>query len=872
MNKHAADKAPINLRTEYLVNPVGLDIRSPRFSWQLNADGNNMRQTAYHIEVVLSDAIIWDSGKVASGDSIHIEYQGPPLEPQRRYTWRVRFWNADVVSPWSESAYFETGLMDSRWNGQWIESDLVGDARKSVAVPCFRKDFVVRESVVRARLYITALGTYEVSINGRRIGDGYFTPGWTEYRKRVEYQAYDIAEFLSSEKNTIGVMLADGWYCGSCGGAGRQRFGGDRPKLLAELVVDYADGTSAAVVTDVAWRWSAGSIHYSDHYHGEQYDARDEMPGWDLPGFDDSNWTKAQLSPPLDVIIDYSHAAPVRKQMLITPIEKHSPHNGVWVFDLGQNITGWVRMKVQGVRGTDITLRHAEVLSPDGTLYTHNLVDADATDHYILKGDGVEEWEPRFTFHGFRYVEVGGYPGIPGMDAVTGIVVHSDIERTGDFSCSEPMVNRLSDAVAWGLKDNLLEVPTDCPSRGERLAWTGDVQVMMRMAVNYFNVAQLMTKWLIALNDSQGPNGEYPYCAPNDTDVLSPEAGWGDAGIICPWLMYVNYGDMRILERFYPNMQRWLMWLWSHSNDGLRPSTGWGDWLAVEETPKDLFATAYFGHVTAIMRRIAETLGHKKDAEEYASMFSAIRSVFNRNFISDDGQLRYPTQAAAALSLAFDLVDENLRKNVLRSLVGNIHACGDHPSTGFMATPFLLPVLSENGHHDLACRLCMQTGYPSWLNMLRHGATTIWERWNAVDDAGIINPERCNSFNHASLGSVGIWFFNHVAGINPDPKHPGYRHIIFQPHPGGFTSARAALGTPYGRATIEWHISDYIFYLAVSVPPNASGTIYLPESVIGEAVMADGMTTNVRDGRSVIEISSGSYGLRAPYAIFSKFP
>ncbi|MEI8246800.1 MAG: family 78 glycoside hydrolase catalytic domain [Lentisphaerota bacterium] len=864
MNKHIAAIAPINLRTEYLVDPVGIDIRSPRFSWQLNGNGHNDHQAAYQIEVASNDAIIWDSEKVASFDSIHIEYQGPALEPRTRYSWRVRYWNRDIVSQWSEPASFETGLGNSHWNARWIESDLAGDARTSVAVPCFRKDLDIRKNIAGARLYITALGTYEVSINGRRVGDGYFTPGWTEYRKRIEYQVYDVVEYLSSGKNTVGVMLADGWYCGTVGGSGRQRFGGDRPKLSAELAVDYAGGESETVITDASWRWNAGPIKYSDHYHGEYYDARDEMPGWDLPEYDDSSWAAARLFPAPDIIIDYSHAAPVRRQMLITPVGSHSPRDGVWIFDLGQNITGWVRVKVRGVRGTHITLRHAEVLAPDGTLYTRNLVDADATDHYILKDDAVTEWEPRFTFHGFRYVEVSGYPGIPGLDTVTGVVIHSDLERVGNFSCSEPIVNQLSETVAWGLRDNLLEVPSDCPSRGERLAWTGDAQVMMQMAVNYFNVAPLMTKWIIALNDSQGPNGEYPYCAPNDTDVLSPEAGWGDAGIICPWFLYLHYGDRQILERFYPNMQRWLLWLWSHSDNGLRPSTGWGDWLAVEETPKELFATAYFGHVTTIMCRIAKTLGHAGDAEEYASMFTAIRSSFNSNFINDDERLRYPTQAAAVLSLAFELVEGNRRKNVLRALVENIHACGAHPSTGFMATPFLLPVLSENGHHDLACLLCTQTSYPSWFYMLRHGATTIWERWNAIGEDGIINPALCNSFNHAALGALGIWFFNHVGGIKPDPELPGYKHIIFQPYPGGFSSARTALDTPYGRAISEWYISEGIFHLTVSVPPNSSGTIYLPESVIGDAVKAEGMTPNTCDGRTVIEISSGRYNLCAP--------
>lgn len=730
-----------------------------------------------------------------------------------------------------------------------------------------RNAFWVNQPIERATVYATALGLYELHINGKRVGEDYFTPGWTDYSTRVYYQTYDVTDLVDKGLNAIGGILADGWYAGYIGFGHNREHYGSKPRLFVQLEIEHTDGTRTTIVTNRSWRAAYGPHLEADFLMGETYDARRYMPRWDKVGFNDAAWDLVNVTKDVPGKIEAYPGVTVQKQIEIEPVEITEPKEGMYVFDLGQNFAGWARLKVNGKAGTKVVLRFAEVLNPDGTIYTTNLRAARCTDTYILNGSGTEVWEPRFTYHGFRYVEVTGYPGKPGRDAVTGIVVHSDTSHTGRFECSNPMVNQLASNIVWSQRSNFIEVPTDCPQRDERLGWTGDAQIFIRTATYNMDVAAFFTKWLIDLEDAQTEQGAFPDVAPQKVAMGSGVPAWGDAGVICPWTIYRAYGDKRIIEKHYDAMKAWIAYLKKNSKELLRPAYGYGDWVAVgSNTPKDVIATAYFAYSTRLVSKMAAVIGKDEDAQQYEELFQQIREAFNEAYVSEDGKIKGDTQTCYCLALYFDLLSQDKRELATKHLIEALRRKDWHLSTGFVGLSYLLPTLTETGHLDIAYRLLNNDTFPSWGYSIKHGATTIWERWDGwTKEKGFQDPGM-NSFNHYAFGSVGRWLFGTVAGI--DTQEPGYKDIIIRPRlGGGLTHARASYDSIHGEIVSDWEIDGDEFTLHVTIPANTTATVYVPALEVAgvtesgrPALQAEDVRyLGVKDGTVLFGVTSGRY-------------
>jgi len=721
--------------------------------------------------------------------------------------------------------------------------------------PCLRKTFFVNKPVKRAVAYASALGLYELHINGQRVGKDYFTPGWTDYARRVYYQSYDVTHLLTRGGNAVGAILADGWYAGYIGFGKKREHYGDKPRLCVQLEIEYTDGSRQTIATGKSWKAAYGPLLEADFLMGETYDGSKENPDWCTYWFNDAAWAPATVADKIEGKLQAYPGVTVQKILQINPKKRTEPAKGVYVFDMGQNFAGWVRLKVQGQAGTKVVLRFAEILNPDGTIYTTNLRAARCTDTYILKGKSREIWEPRFTYHGFRYVEVTGYPGKPGLDAISGIVVHSDTPPAGSFECSNPMVNQLYKNIVWSQRGNFIEIPTDCPQRDERLGWTGDAQIFIRTATYNMDVAAFFTKWLVDLEDAQTPEGAFPDVAPHKVAMGSGVPAWGDAGVICPWTIYQVYGDTRVLEKHYESMKKWIAYLEKNSKDLLRPAYGYGDWVSIaSDTPKDVIATAYFAYSTRLVSKAAAVLGKNDEAEQYEKLFERIKEAFNKAYVSQDVRIKGETQTCYLLALYFDLLPEDKRPLATQHLVEALEAKDWHLSTGFVGLSYLLPTLTETGHLDVAYRLLFNDTFPSWGYSIKNGATTIWERWDGwTEDKGFQDPGM-NSFNHYAFGSVGRWLFNTVAGIDTDG--PGFEKIVIHPQPGGITSAKASYESIHGRIVSDWRLKDGTFTLNVTIPPNTTATVYIPAGS-AESVTENGRPATSAEGVSFLRMDPG---------------
>jgi alpha-L-rhamnosidase len=897
---------PNNLTCEYFSNPIGLDVRRPRLSWKTDSAQRGARQTAYRILVTESadtleaasagqaeNGLLWDTGKVTSDTSVHVPYAGPVLQPRQRCYWRVRVWDEnDAASDWSETAYWEMGLLDSGdWQADWITPDWDKDVSWPQPAPLLRRDFDAGSDLVAARICITSLGLYELRLNGQRVGDTVLTPGWTSYDHRIQYQTYDVTALVREGNNALGAMLGDGWYRGYLGLHGQRNLYGDRLALLFQLHLTYADGRVEIIGSDAQWRAARGPIQMSDIYMGETYDARQEKPGWDQAGYDDSDWHGVR---PLDHAKDIVVAQvgpPVRRHEEIRPVcILHSP-KGETILDFGQNMVGWVQVRARGPEGTTITLRHAEVLDQEGNLYTENLRLAKQTTRYVLKGiaDADEVFEPHFTFQGFRYVAVEGFPGEPTLDDFIAIVLHSDMPSTGTFECSNPLINQLQHNIVWGQKGNFVSVPTDCPQRDERLGWTGDAQVFTRTACFNLNVAAFFTKWLRDLSADQLPNGSVPFVVPDlmaktESGGLnifhgSGAAAWSDAAVICPWTIYLCYGDTRLLEEQYESMVGWVEYVRGRVDEDYvwRRDFQFGDWLdyrgidarmPAPVTNDELVATAFFAHSADLLTNAARVLGKTNDAEMYADLAHKVKAAFTDEFVTAAGRVGPNTQTAYVLALQFDLLPEEVRPLAADRLAEEVRQAYYHLSTGFVGTPYLCHVLSRYGHTDVAYELLNQESYPSWLYPVNKGATTIWERWDGIKPDGSFQDADMNSFNHYAYGAIGDWLYRVVAGIGIDPTEPGYKHVLFQPQPGGgLTHARATLDTPYGLVASAWELTEAGFHLSVTAPANVHATVRLPAQSL-DAVTEGGqplvtgngiLSARVADDVALIEVGSGKY-------------
>jgi alpha-L-rhamnosidase len=885
-----------DLRCEYLENPLGIDQKVPRLSWKLESELRGQRQTAYRVLVASSLGLLeedqgdlWDTGIVTSERTTHIEYAGSPLSSRALCFWKVRSWDRDRrKTEFSAPAFWSMGLLDQGdWSGTWIQADRTPPETPPEPLepgpppPYFRKGFQIDKPIKRAVMYVTALGLAELHLNGRPVTEDVFLPEWTDYSTRIQYRAFDVTELLLTGENALGAVVADGWYSGYVGWRKERGNYGLVNSLLLQLEVEYPDGSTTRVSTDPTWRWSEGPILSADLLMGQHEDGRLRMAGWSRPGFDDSAWDPVQAAPAPAARLTAQPSQAVRVIECLEPVGISEPLPRVFVFDLGQNISGWARLKVTGRPGDKITLRFAERLSPDGTLYTENLRDAKATDSFICRGDGEEIFEPRFTFHGFQYVEVTGYPGIPEKDAVTACALSSDCPETGRFSCSHPMVNKLFANLLWGQRGNYLSIPTDCPQRDERLGWMGDAQIFVRTGSYNLDTAAFFTKWMRDVTDAQSKEGAFPDFAPrlNDKTLMGFEAApaWGDAGVIIPWTIYCMYGDRRIIAEHWDAMERWMAFLESANPNLIRTrkvGNNYGDWLSIRaDTPKDLLATAFWSLDAQLMARMGAVLGKKNRASAYRDLYERLRGVFQEEFLLTDGRIKGETQTGYLLALAMDLIPAELRSRAAEHLTSDIKERGGHLSTGFVGCGFLNPVLTELGYADVAYRLLLKDSFPSWGYSIRQGATTIWERWDGwTEDRGFQDPGM-NSFNHYAFGAVGEWLYRYVAGIDSDPDEPGFKHVRIRPFLGdGIEWAQAEYESIHGRIASRWSSDGDSIQLDISIPANTRATVHIPfpdpaRILEGEipAEQSEGVEfSREENGRVLYSVGSGTYSFRFP--------
>jgi len=870
-----------HLLTENRIDPIGIDARSPRFSWQLSSTDRDVLQTAYEIEVgdKPNGASVWHSGKVNSDESRFVGYGGPAVKPGEKYFWRVRIWdNKGRASEWSKPAFWQMGLLSpADWTAKWIK---LAKEDASEPSPLFRKSFTAQGGIVSATVYITAHGLYEAQLNGHRVGDALLTPGWTSYGHRLQYQAYDVTSLIHPGRNAAGAMLGSGWYRGYIGFEGQHNVYGSELSLLFQLVIRYKNGRVDIVNSDGSWKTATGEVRHSEIYNGETVDHRKEIKGWSLPDFDDAGWESAQT---IEISKDNLVATvnePVTKHETFPAAKLLTTPRGEKVIDFGQNLTGWVIAKLKGRAGDSIRLSHAEVLDKEGNFYTDNLRSAKAQDVFILKGDGEESFEPRFTFHGFRYIRVEGVQGPVNPGDFTAVVLYSNMPKTGEFSCSNTLIDQLQHNIQWGQQGNFLDVPTDCPQRDERLGWTGDAQVFSRTAAFNRGVDNFFAKWLKDLTADQRPDGAVPFVIPNVLgNGAAASAGWADVATIIPWNMYLAYGDKGILEAQYPSMKAWVDYMKGQSKDDLW-NTGFhfGDWLFYRPfddndgrsavTDKYLIAQCFYAHSTQLLINAATVLGKKEDASSYSTLLQRIKTAFLREYMTPDGRLVSGTQTAYVLALQFDMLPEPLRKQAAERLVKNIQDYNYHLTTGFLGTPYLCHVLSRYNQTDVAYRLLLQDSYPSWLYPVKMGATTIWERWDGIKPDSTFQTPGMNSFNHYAYGAIGDWMYRVVAGIDTYEDGAGYHHSRIAPHPGGkLRSAAADLETGYGKLSSHWEIENDSFRLAIAVPANTTATVYLP--VMDNSLITEGghnlsavkeiHIEAIEKGYMIVRVGSGNY-------------
>lgn len=923
------DLKPVNLRTEYKTNPV-IDTGKPRLSWELTSTVRGQKQTAYQIMVASSAALLasgkadlWDSDKQTGNATNQIEYAGKDLTSRTVCFWKVRSWDKNgQVSAWSTTARWEMGLLNkSDWKADWIGNDLTalgkGKTYHLPPAPFFRKDVQLKASIKRARLFVTSLGLYEFHINGKRIGTDYFTPGWTDYNKRVYYQTYDVTGNVKTGNNALGAIVADGWYAGYLGYAllvGNpvvKNFYGNVPLLKAQLEIEYTNGSTETVATDQTWKTNHGPIVEADILNGETYDARREFQNWSQPGYNDSAWKSSRVYP--DKPERQLQAYPGNPVQVFGELKAKSvtpKADGKYLFDLGQNFAGVVRLRVKGNKGDTIRLRFGEVLFPNGNIMTENLRKARAIDTYILKGakEG-ETWTPRFTYHGFQYVEVAGFRTAPSLDAITGIVLTSATPEAGSFETDSKLVNKLYKNIVWTQRSNYFDVPTDCPQRDERLGWTGDAQAYVASATFNNDIAAFFTKWLVDLNDAQRADNSYPIYAPapsvRKTDTYSP--GWSEAGIICPYTIYKTYGDTRVIRTFWPNMVAYLDFLEQKSQntyvykeasfEEISPKGGFGDWLSVgKKTPPDMLATMYYGYVASMMAEMASAIGKPAESARYSAVFDKIKQAFLNHYTDAtgkfktnsaaygdgkgyvDGEMGFEghTQTAYANAIYMQLLKPEQTQKAGNWLVDLIRANDNKLSTGFLGVKPLLPALSITGHSDEAYRLLLNTDYPSWGFEVINGANTVWERWNSyIKGKGFENNAGMNSFNHYAFGSVNEWLFEHAAGLKVG--EPGYRTFTIKPDIAkeGLYFVKARYQSINGNIESLWRKNGKQLTLSVTVPVNTVADVFIPTSD-PDTILEGNKRLNanpfvrvkaVKDGYVQLEVGSGVYRFAVSNAV-----
>ncbi|MBP6965017.1 MAG: family 78 glycoside hydrolase catalytic domain [Armatimonadetes bacterium] len=804
---------------------------------------------------------------------------GEPLAITSDANWRA--WPSETDG-WEEQGFDDSGWLSAQElgrNGTPPFPTVPGDDYRRLPARMLRREFDARGAVRRATAYMCGLGLSELYVNGARIGDHVLSPGLTDYNKRALYVTYDVTENLRAGVNALGVILGNGRYFAPRRSAPTNTVNYGYPKLLLQLEIEYHDGSTETVLSDESWKLTdEGPIRANSEYDGEIYDARREMDGWSEPGFRDSDWQAAAMVDAPAGALSSEMSEPIRVMDTLRPIAITSPRPGVHIFDMGQNMVGWCRLRVEGPAGTRVCMKHSETLRPDGTLYLDNLRSAKVTDVYTLKGGGVEAYEPRFTYHGFRYVEVTGFPGAPDLSAIEGLVVHDALERTGEFSCSHPLLNRIYRNIYWGVRGNYRSIPTDCPQRDERQGWFGDRAQVSKGEMYMFDTAALYAKWIRDMEDSQHADGSLPDLAPAYWPFYTNSVTFPTAALVIPGHLYHVYGDLRILETHYACMRAWVEKTIPNLADFILPDDTYGDWCVPPESPemihaadpnrvtdRRLVSTAYFYQDLRLIARYALLLGRTDDATAYSDLADRMKTAFNARFFDPAaGVYDNGTQTSSVLPLAYGLVPDDQKERVVANLVENILVKSDcHIGTGMIGCQWLMRVLSDNGRPDVAYKLAVQTSYPSWGYMVEQGATTVWELWNG--DRG---DPLMNSGNHVmQIGDLLTWLHEYVAGIAPDEDCPGFKHTIMRPRAGCLTSAKAHHESMYGRIASDWSIKDGTFEWRVEVPPNTTATVHVPsddhESIlesgrpVEDAVGVEFLRTE--DGRAVLRVGSGRY-------------
>ena len=871
----------------------------PAIGWELSGTKRNIRQSAYEIQLAPADdtdfaAPVWATERTLSDDSQNIQLAAQ-LEPDQRYRLRVRAWTDAAPEPtdWSEPVCFRAGLRGADWRGKFITPENPPRPYEASAY-YLRCSFNVREDVPvsDAVLYMTALGVYRPFLNGRRVGDLELAPGWTAYQSHLRYQVYELTDNLQPGENVLGALLGVGWYKGTIG-QGRCNYG-QRAVLLAQLSITYADGQQEIICTDTDWQGALSPISFAEIYDGEIYDARLEEEHWAEPDFEplaERGWQAVSIAS--EVPAEYyealrpTEASPVRAQEILPALKVFETPAGETVVDFGQNLAGWTEVQMTGDEGDYLELQCFEVLDEQGNVYTENLGSAKQTLVYVFARPGKVSFVPHFTFQGFRYAQLLHFPegSRPKAADFRSHAVYSSMERTGTFHSSSPLLNRFMENVTWSMRSNFLDVPTDCPQRSERLGWLGDAQIFAPTACYLYNVAAFFRKWLHDLACDQREDGGLPHVVP---DVLSysrwgltepnrthSASGWADAAVLCPWAIYLAYGDRELLERQYPSMRAWVEYMHSQADeDGIwnYGTMQFGDWVALDApansrvgaTPLGLIGLAGFARSTEILAKTAALLGKEKDAACYRRLHGKLCENFRRLYLTKDGQLseEAQTQTSHVLALAFDLLPEAARQTVADRLAEMIREAGGHLLTGFLGTPHLCTVLARHNHLDLAYELLFREESPSWLFEVKQGATTIWERWDGIKADGSLHEPGMNSFNHYAYGAVAAWVFSALGGLSPDEQKPGYKHshirpLILEQY---LTHAETRLQTYYGELSTDWNAAGGLVEMKVTIPPNTTADIELTQAV--EILAADGLDFRPALSGWQASAGSGTYNLR----------
>jgi alpha-L-rhamnosidase len=840
--------------SEVFINPIGFYNPTPTFSWKLPVSKKIKNQSSYQLvaatspDLLPNNADLWDTKKQETDQSTWIKYQGKELKSRQKVYWQVKYWNQDKEeSHWSEINHFEIGLLNNAdWRAKWIGLDtkaegVLGSKENIIHRPQYlRKGFVLSGEVKDARLYITAKGVFDVAINGKNVSDDVMPPGWTPYKKRIETITYDVTSLIESGQNTIGVEVAAGWFSGRLGWDKSFWHNLDSPKIICQLELTMKDGSKEVILSDESWKGTTNSpIRISEIYDGEIYDANLEIPNWNTNNFSDKSWKQVNAHAiDKDILLQPKRHASVKAKIKLKTKEIIQKDTTV-IFDLQQNMVGVPLLKVPMKKGQTLKVRFAEMLSSDGSFYTNNYRSAKSTNYYTASKDGMIEWMPKFTFHGFRYVELSGFDTSkkPTKDWVTGIVQFSDFEENGTFTSSHEKLNQLQSNIVWGLRGNFFDIPTDCPQRDERLGWTGDAQVFGPTSIFNADVYKFWASWMQSVRESQFENGGIPFVVPDVLKNNKVSSGWGDVCTIIPWKIYFRTGDTTILEENFETMKRWVAHHEATSKNYISSMNTFGDWLQPYpvngnnkgDTSQSLIGTAFFAHSVKLTAKTAEVLGKTEEQAAYEALFKKVAYAFETTFFDKTGKVKEiePTQTSYLLALGFELLSDDKKEPAKKFLLEKIADADNHLRTGFLGTPLLSQVLDETGEIDLMYKLLFNETYPSWFYSINQGATTIWERWNSYSKAEGFNPQKMNSLNHYAYGAIGEWMYERIAGIAP--LKAGYKVIRIAPQPRQpLNSASASLNTSYGKVSSSWVMINDRFQLEVTIPPNTSAVVFVP--------------------------------------------